>query len=161
MTVQSIAKQYFTATMFGPLLGPISSGFISTITWRWSFWLCLIVAGATWPLILLSPETHGPTILKKRAQILRKESGNENIFAPIELEKKGAKELITVVLTRPLRMLFFEAIVLCSCLYLAFAYAIFYMFFQAFPIIFEGIYGFNAGEGKRKTKTHSHTLPHN
>ncbi|GAB7353215.1 hypothetical protein MBLNU459_g3735t2 [Dothideomycetes sp. NU459] len=73
-------------------------------------------------------------------------TGNKNISAPIELEQNDMKQLITVVLTRPLRMFLFEAIVLCSCLYLALAYAIFYMFFQAYPIIFTGIYGFNAGE---------------
>lgn len=33
-----------------------------------------------------------------------------------------------------------------TCLYLAIAYGIFYIFFQAYPIVFEGIYGFNAGE---------------
>lgn len=79
---------------------------------------------------------------------MRKETGDQNIVAPLELENKGTKELLTVVLTRPLRMLCFEAIVLCSCLYLSFAYAIFYMLLQAFPIIFTGIYGFNAGEGE-------------
>lgn len=142
---------FMTATMFGPLLGPISSGFIAKVSWRWSFWLALIFAGVTWPILLLCPETYGPVILKKRAQKLRKETGNQNIVAPIELEGKGIKELVTVVLTRPLRMLMFEAIVLCSCLYLAFAYSIFYMFFQAFPIIFTGIYGFNPGEGEKES----------
>ena len=48
--------------------------------------------------------------------------------------------MATVTLTRPLRMLFFELIVLATCLYLALAYGIFYMYFEAYPIIFEGIY---------------------
>lgn len=87
---------------------------------------------------MLLPETYGPVILKKRARRLRKETGNPSIFAPIELEKKGAKQILTITLTRPLRMLVFEAIVLFTSLYLAFAYAIFYMFFEAYPIIFEG-----------------------
>ena len=69
---------------------------------------------------------------------MRKATGNPNIFAPIELEKKGARQMFTVTLTRPIRMLAFEAIVLFTCLYLALAYAIFYMFFQAYPIIFQG-----------------------
>ncbi|KAH0258779.1 MFS general substrate transporter, partial [Aureobasidium melanogenum] len=43
-------------------------------------------------------------------------------------------------------MFFTEAIVLCSCLYLSFVYAIFYMYFQAYPTIFSGIYHFNSGE---------------
>ncbi|KAL8780550.1 MAG: hypothetical protein Q9213_006416 [Squamulea squamosa] len=91
------------------------------------------------------PETYGPSILKKRAQRMRKETGNPNIFAPIELEKKGARQMITITLTRPIRMILFEAIVLFTCLYLSIAYAIFYLFFEAYPLIFEGIYGFNTG----------------
>lgn len=76
---------------------------------------------------------------------MRKETGNPNIFAPIELEKKGARQLITVTLTRPVRMILFEAIVLFTCVYLSIAYAVFYLFFEAYPLIFQGIYGFNTG----------------
>ncbi|KAK3344363.1 hypothetical protein B0T25DRAFT_616029 [Lasiosphaeria hispida] len=51
------------------------------------------------------------------------------------------KELTTVVLTRPIRMIVLEPIVNTSCVYLALCYAIFYMSFEAFPIIFQGLYG--------------------
>ena len=64
----------------------------------------------------------------------------------MELEKKGAKQMVTVTLMRPLHMIAFEAIVLFTCLYLSLAYAIFYLFFEAYPLIFEGIYGMNTGE---------------
>jgi hypothetical protein len=37
-------------------------------------------------------------------------------------------------------MLFFELIVLATCLYLSLIYGIFYMYFEAYPIVFEGIY---------------------
>ncbi len=69
---------------------------------------------------------------------MRKETGNPNIFAAIELERKGAKQMMTITLTRPIRMILFEAIVLFSCLYLSLVYAIFFMFFEAYPIIFQG-----------------------
>ena len=68
------------------------------------------------------------------------------IFAPIELEKKGAKQMITVTLMRPLHMIVYEAIVLFTCLYLSVAYSIFYMFFEAYPIIYQGpTYHMSAG----------------
>lgn len=76
---------------------------------------------------------------------MRKATSNPNIFAPIELEKKGAKQMITVTLMRPLHMIAFEAIVLFTCLYLSMAYAIFYLFFEAYPLIFQGIYHMNTG----------------
>lgn len=55
------------------------------------------------------------------------------------------RQLAVRVLTRPLRMLFFELIVSASCMYLALVYAIFYMSFQAFPIIYEDLYDLSAG----------------
>ena len=127
------------------MLAPIISGFVSVVSWRWTFWVGLIVAGASLVFLLFLPETYGPTILKKRAKRMRKETGNPNIFAPIELDKKGAKQMATVTLMRPLHMIAFEAIVLFTCLYLSIAYAIFYLFFEAYPLIFEGIYHMSTG----------------
>ncbi|CAD0038077.1 unnamed protein product, partial [Aureobasidium pullulans] len=146
VTCVSYTRFYLVATTFGPILGPIMSGFIAVVSWRWIFWLSLIIAGVTWPILLLSSETYAPVILVTRAQRLRKENNNPNIFAPLELEHRDMRQLITVVLTRPVRMFLSEALVLCSCLYLSFVYAIFYMYFQAYPTIFEGIYHFNSGE---------------
>ena len=97
-------------------------------------------------LLVFLPETYGPTILKARAKRMREKTGNTKIFAPIELEKKGAKQMLTVTLVRPLHMIVSEAIVLFTCLYLSLAYAIFYLFFEAYPLIFQGIYHFNTGE---------------
>ncbi|KAF2010969.1 MFS general substrate transporter [Aaosphaeria arxii CBS 175.79] len=137
---------FMAATTFGPIMGPPISGYISTVSWSWTFWIGAIIAGATWPLILVFPETYAPAILKQRARKLRKESGNMDIIAPIELEKTDIGHIITVVLTRPFRMILTEPLVYCTCLYLSYAYAIFYIFFQSYPIIFQGIYGFSAGE---------------
>lgn len=117
---------FMAATTFGPLIGPIASGFVSVVSWRWSYWVALIIAGSTWPLLLFLPETYGPILLRKKARRMRKETGDPSIVAPTELENQDIRELVVVVLTRPIRMFLFEAIVLCSCLYLSFAYGIFY-----------------------------------
>ncbi|KAJ4398884.1 hypothetical protein N0V91_009837 [Didymella pomorum] len=137
---------FMAATTFGPILGPPISGYISVVSWAWGFWVGAILAGVTWPLFIFLPETYGPVILKHRAQKLRKETGDESIIAPIELEKTDFNHIVTVILTRPLRMLCFEPLVLFTCLYLSYAYAIFYIYLQSYPIIFTGIYGFTPGE---------------
>ncbi|EUC37728.1 hypothetical protein COCCADRAFT_22703 [Bipolaris zeicola 26-R-13] len=137
---------FMAATTFGPILGPPISGFVSVVDWSWAFWVGAIFAGATWPIFYFFDETYGPTILKRRAQRLRKETGDENIVAPLELEKTDLNHLVTVILTRPIRMVIFEPLVLFTCLYLSYAYSIFYIFMQSYPIIFTGTYGFNAGE---------------
>lgn len=116
---------FMGATTWGPLAGPIASGFIAVVSWRWAYWLQLIIAGATWPVLLIMPETFAPIVLKAKAKKMRKE-GKKDAYAPTELEKRDMRELLVVVLTRPVRMFLFEGIVLCSCLYTAMVYAIFY-----------------------------------
>ncbi|KAK1810314.1 hypothetical protein LTR12_015335 [Friedmanniomyces endolithicus] len=113
---------FMAATTWGPLIGPIVSGYVSVVSWRWSYWCLLIISGATWPFFLFMPETYGPIVLKREAQRLRKKTGDLNILAPIELEAFDLRNLLVVVLTRPI------------------------LFFQAYPSIFGGIYGFSAGE---------------
>ena len=118
---------FMAATTWGPLSGPLISGFVSeSMSWRWVYWIELIIAGATWPFLLLMPETYGPVILRRKAKQMRKKTGNHDIVAPSELENQDFWELVAVVLTRPIRMFLFEAIVLSTCMFLSLEYGIFY-----------------------------------
>ncbi|KAI1422774.1 major facilitator superfamily transporter [Xylaria sp. FL1777] len=139
---------YFMATTIcGPLLAPIISGFCSTtIGWRWTFWIALIYAGVTLiPVIFLVPETYAPVLLTRRAQKFRKVDPTAQVYAAFELEDKDIKQVVTKVLTRPIRMILTETIVTATCLYLALVYAIFYISFGSFPIIFQNLYGLSPG----------------
>ncbi len=80
---------FMASTIFGPLLGPVISGFLSPISWRWSFWAGLIIAGVSIVPLVFVPETYAPVILKRRTRRLRKETGEQGICAPIELEERG------------------------------------------------------------------------
>lgn len=135
-------------TVWGPLLAPILSGFSApTIGWRWVFWIALIYAGCTLALTFCLPETYGPILLQRRAQRMRKADpvANAHVVAPRELESTDLSQLLSVVLTRPIRMFISELIVSTTCTYLALVYAVFYMSFQAFPIIFQELYGLSPG----------------
>lgn len=135
------------ATVWGPLFSPIISGYTAiTIGWRWAFWIGLIYAGLTLLVIVWLPETFAPILLARRAQRMRKQDPTLRVIAPRELEETSISQLLTVVITRPIRMLASELIVTATCAYLALVYAIFYMSFQAFPIIFHDLYGLNPGE---------------
>nr|POE86557.1 polyamine transporter 3 [Quercus suber] len=105
---------FMVATTWGPIAGPVASGYLAVYSWRWTYWFGLIFAGASWPFLLFMPETYAPTILRRRAKKLRKEHQSLDFVAPAELEKQDMRELVVVVLTRPLRMLFGEAIVLTT-----------------------------------------------
>lgn len=135
-------------TVFGPLLAPIISGFCSpTIGWRWTFWIALIYAGASLVPLAFLPETFAPVLLVQRARRLRRTDPEHHAdaVAPHELQRLDLGQLAARVLTRPMRMLLFEPIVAAACAYLSLIYAIFYMTFQAFPIIYMDLYGLSAG----------------
>ncbi|KKK20387.1 hypothetical protein P175DRAFT_0553276 [Aspergillus ochraceoroseus IBT 24754] len=125
-------------TAFGPLIGPILSGFASpTLGWRWSWWISLMVAGATLVPLLSLPETHRGVLLKRY-----KIHVDQGSLPPQRMEGRG---FMNSPKLRPIYMLLFEPIVTASSLYLALVYSIFYMSFQSFPIIFQGVYEMSLG----------------
>lgn len=137
---------FMAGTTWGPVMGPVVSGYLGIYGWRWPFWFVLAFAGVSWIPLVFLPETYGPEILKRRAKKIRKQTGNTDVYAPIELNRTSIRDIVVKVLTRPVRMFFTEWIVLFSCLFLCFIYAIYYMFFQVFPLIYPPIYGFSRGE---------------
>lgn len=84
-------------------------------------------------------ETFAPVLLKKQAKKLRKEMGSSRYFAPQEL-KSDAAFTITQTVTRPLTMLVFEPIILFTAIYVSLAWAMVFFYFQAYPIIFKGMF---------------------
>lgn len=140
---------FMVATGIGPAIAPPLSGFIAeNTTWRWVFGVATLFAVVTSPLVIALPETYAPVILSKRAAKMRKETGNQNIIAQSDLQKKSFKYIMQVVMARPFRMLFQELIVSTTCLYLSLCYGIFYLYFDAYPIIFLGptsVYNFSPG----------------
>jgi hypothetical protein len=82
-------------------------------------------------------ETYAPVILTRRARALRQRDASFNGYAAAELDQKTVKETVTIVLIRPIR-LFSEPIILYVCMFLALLFAIYYMFFEAYPLIFQG-----------------------
>ncbi|KAF9249828.1 hypothetical protein DTO006G1_9164 [Penicillium roqueforti] len=145
-TLRGRLMAYFMAcTTLGPIIGPWVSGFVAVVSWRWCFWIGLILSGATLPLIIAMPETYAPVILKRRAHKLRKDTGNSSIVSPLDLQSRNLPEMLLITISRPFRMIIHEYIVSLSSLYLALAYAIFYLYFEAYPIIFQGIYKMSPG----------------
>ncbi|KFA55342.1 hypothetical protein S40293_05730 [Stachybotrys chartarum IBT 40293] len=142
---------FYAGNIFAPLIAPAISGYISeTTTWRWVFWVGVIVAGASWVPLVFLPETYGPVLLARRAKSLRKQAaesgqGNSNMYAPIEMGRKSWHAALATILARPVQMFFTELIVSTTSVYMALAYAVYYMFFQTYPIIFRDIYGMTPG----------------
>lgn len=112
---------------FGPILGPIISGFASSsYGWRWTFWIASMLAGCAWICLLFVPETFGPVLLRRHATGSG-ETVAKNTFSIVQIVK------------RPLAMLLFEPIITFTSIYIALAYGLVFFYFQAYPIIFEGL----------------------
>ncbi|KAI1763132.1 MFS general substrate transporter [Hypoxylon sp. FL1150] len=138
------------ATFVGPVAGPIVGGFIvdSYLGWRWTAWITLIMAAffGTIALFFL-PETHAPTLLKRRAQKLRFATRDWALHSFSEEEPVNINTIVFVYLLRPWKMLILEPILLLITIYMAFAYGILYLLFEAYPISFQEERGWNNGVG--------------
>lgn len=123
---RGFAIALFAAAPYGgPVLGPIVGGFVGeNIGWRWIFWVQMIFAGAMALLKCTIPETYAPVILKRRAQKLRRETGDENMVTEQELFKVPFSELLIDTLVRPFVMIVTEPILLLLSLYIALIYGL-------------------------------------
>ncbi|KAJ8110966.1 hypothetical protein OPT61_g6327 [Boeremia exigua] len=132
---------FMVMVVVAPLVAPAMSGALSTISWRWIFWAALILAGATLIPLGFLPETHKPTILSiHRRNMTTQQRNRVELHTTTKKENPGWRDIFTVVLIRPLKMLTTELIAAAACFYLAVIYAVFYMYFQVYPLIFKDIY---------------------
>jgi DHA1 family multidrug resistance protein-like MFS transporter len=134
----------------GPALGPIISGFsVPAKSWRWSLWEILWLSGPVFiSMFFLLPETSSPNILVRRAKRLRKLTGNPNLKAQAEIDqaKLSVAAIVYDSLYRPLQIMILDPAVMFTNLYTALVYGIYYSFFEAFPLVYINLYGFNLGQ---------------
>ncbi|KAJ7491205.1 major facilitator superfamily domain-containing protein [Mycena latifolia] len=131
-----------------PILGPVVAGYAAQSNgWRWPMYELLWVSGfALIYIAILLPETYEPTILLKRAQRLRKLAGNDDLHTLTEQHQKSqtAGEIMYEACVRPF-VLMTEPVLCFANVYLGFVYAVFYLWFESFPLVFTDIYHFSFG----------------
>ena len=98
-------------------------------------------------LVVFFRETYPPIILVEKASELRRRTKNWGIHAKQEEIEVDFRELITKNVSRPIRILFSEPIVLVVTIYMSFIYGLLYLFLTAYALVFQGKYGFNEGVG--------------
>ena len=146
-TMQAPMAVFSTAPFLGPSIGPLIGGFINTNpdNWRWTHYTLIIWAFCLFSaLFLCVPETYHPVLLQKKAQRLRRETGDARWQAPLEKANanKSMANAIGHALLRPFQLLRYEPMCLALDLYSAILLGIIYLLFGAFPIVFEGNHGF-------------------
>ena len=134
----------------GPLVGPFIGGFITTsyLGWRWTAYIPAFMAFASCILALFfQKESYAPVILVSKASELRRLTKNWGIHAKQEEVEVDLVELVTKNVSRPLRILFTEPIVLLVSFYMAFLYGLLYLFLTAYALVFQEVHGFSPGVG--------------
>lgn len=126
----------------GPLLG---ASMVVAKNWRYMFWLLMwISSGTLLSMIFFFPETNQDNILYRRCQRIRKATSDNRYYTvkSKKEEKLTLKEVCITTLYRPFEMIIKEPIVLALNTYHAVEYGVFYLFFEAFPIVFGNVYHF-------------------
>ena len=94
--------------------------------------------------MLLLKETYSPALLRQKAALRRKETNDPRWWSRYD-NKISLFELLKVNLSRPFVMFFTEPICMFWDVYIAIIYAILYLCFVAYPIIFYSIRGWSIG----------------
>ena len=137
-------------TFIGPAVGPVIAGFIELkLNWRWDFYMLLWFAGITWVTMLTIPETLPAQVLTNKARRIRaaKIAGYENVQSPAEADDTGLVDLFKVALSRPWQILL-DPIAFFVAIYISIVYALLYMLFTIYPIVFQQKRGWNSGVGE-------------
>ncbi|KAJ4387189.1 hypothetical protein N0V93_007778 [Gnomoniopsis smithogilvyi] len=141
---------WVSAAYCGPALGPLLSGYsVPIMGWRWSL---LEVIWAASPVFLaiffFLPETSAPNILLRRAQRLRKLTGNDRLMSQSEIDQRNMKTSAVLVdaLIKPLEITLKDPAILFVQIYTAIIYGIYYSFFEVFPLVYPVYYGMTAGQ---------------
>lgn len=153
-TVNDIIMEKYRALAFsvwslgpmnGPVIGPLVGGFVyQYLGWRWTNWVVMISSIASFAGICLVAETYAPSILRRRAARLRMQTGDDRWFSRYD-EKKALWPLLKMNLKRPFVMTVTEPICMFWDIYVGVLYAMMYLCFVAYPIIFSEERGWAPG----------------
>lgn len=129
------------------------------MTRRWVFYVLMIWTGLLliW-MVLFVPETYHPVydysitaiqtgssnglrLLRRKAQQLRKETGDDRWIAPIEKLQRSVAQTVLRSMYRPVLLLTLEPMCICLCIFSAILLGILYLFFGAFQLVFSEVYG--------------------
>lgn len=99
-------------------------------------------------MLLFLPETLPANLLLRRAQRLRKLTGDTRLKAQSEIDQANLnpRDVAYEALVRPIQLMLLDPAIGFTAVYVALCYGIYYSFFEAFPLVYIEMYGFNLGQ---------------
>ena len=148
-TYRGMAISLYALTVFvGPFSAPFTGGFIvsSSLGWRWTLYIPAFLSFAKGGIsFFFLRETYAPCLLIAKAAAIRRQTNSWGVHALHDRIDVDPRVLIDKYFTRPLKMLITEPIILLVSLYMSFVYGLVYYLLEAYPYVFEEIYGFAPG----------------
>ena len=139
---------YSISPTLGPVLSPVISSFIITNkSWHWVFYVLAILNGAIAAVgTIIFRETYSPRLLKIKANLLRKETGNTHLHTIYEIaDGETSWGRLYVTISRPIKLLTTHPMVIGLGSFMAFVYGFMYLMIVTFPEVFRETYGFSVG----------------
>lgn len=127
----------------GAILAPIVGAYVTFGgggggSWRWTAWVTLALVGALGLAgLFVVRETSTRKLLQLRARRLRFETRNWALHARSEETPVELRDIVQRYLTKPVRIILIEPILIVMTAYLTLVYGILYLAFQAFPKAFQ------------------------
>lgn len=140
---------YALAPFAGPSLGPVLSGAFNKDGYKWPFIVMMIVSSVLLGLITFTvPESYKPVLFIRKAKRLRKETGDEKYYAPLEILRRDANifQLIFLSVRRPIALLLRDYMIGVLSFYTGLVLAIIYLYFEVFPYIYPKLWNFTVME---------------
>lgn len=141
--ISNAVALYTLSPFLGPTVGPIIAGFVvSFTTWRWTYYTLIIWIFVETVAIFFVPETYAPTLTNRKAERIRKETGDDRYYSPFDTRNQSVSATIKLSITRPFQLMTYELLVLLLNIWTSLELAIVYIAFSVFPLIFEDLHHF-------------------
>lgn len=139
-----------SAVMLAPLLGgavgPAIAGAIAeTSGWRAILWMAALLAGTCeLAFLTLFRETYRIPILRRKAALLREETGDKSLRTEYDAEDKSWGSELLKAIIRPVSVLTSSGILAFMSLWGGLIFSFYYVMVTTLPDILENYYGFDA-----------------
>jgi len=117
-------------------------------TWRWTFWATTIADGLIQIIgVVFLRETYPPKLLHRKAEQLRRNTGNTALRTEFEHPERSLANTLKVGFIRPFRLLGTQPIVQVLALYMAYLYGLLYLVLASYPTLWSNVYHERIGIG--------------